>query len=173
MRRAWLGGALALVSCNKAPPPVVLPNNDDTIIRLTKRLDEIEAKTLKIGWEKRAILAPSDTGYTLIMTDVGPMTLQIKGVSPFANGSRVKLRIGNLSSATLSGVETKMQWGPVNGRGMMQYDKAAPESTIPISQRLEAGSWTEADVDLAQIPPAQFGQLIVSDVTAKSIALTK
>jgi hypothetical protein len=50
---------------------------------------------------------------------------------------------------------------------------AAPESTIPICQQLDGGSWTEVDVDLAQIPPSKFELLAVSDVTAKSIALKK
>ena len=58
-----------------------------------------------------AYLTPGVEGYSVIETDLGRMTVQLANVQEYANGTRVTLRFGNLTSATIDGAKAKLEWG--------------------------------------------------------------
>jgi hypothetical protein len=48
-------------------------------------------------------LTPGDDGYDILQTQFGAVTVSLRDVQPYANGSRVALRFGNATAATLTG----------------------------------------------------------------------
>ena len=73
---------------------------------------EIDRAVEKIGQEfdGAAYLTPGAEGYSVVRADLGALTVKIDNVEPYANGSRITLQIGNLTSATINGAKAKMDW---------------------------------------------------------------
>src|ERR1700682_1459294 len=110
------------------------------VATLEKRTAELEstAKTLKASVDRVdrdksfdqfireaasvAYLTPGSDGYSVIQMDLGHMTVMLRNVQPYANGTRITLRFGNLTSATINGAKAKLEWGRVDSKGTPDND---------------------------------------------------
>jgi len=122
--------------------------------------------------EEVAYLTPGAEGYSLVTTDLGRMTVSLADVQPYANGSRVKLNFGNLTSATITGAKATLEWGSVDEKGMPQTASTRSRE-IRFTESLRAGAWTYVPVVLEGVPPSELGFVRIKEVGHTGILLLK
>ena len=169
--------SLALVGCNQpsqAPtgdlmddPTAALHRN---VSMLGERVDHLQKQVLDLRLEDRSVvyLTPDDHGFAGIQSRVGRLTISLKDVSAFANGSRIRLRFGNPLAATITRFKAHIAYGT--------GEDGAPQSTRReidhvFSETLRPGAWRTYTVDLAAIPPSQLGFVTVSRLDVESMSL--
>jgi hypothetical protein len=94
----------------------------------------------------------------------------LKDVRPYANASRITLRFGNVTNATLNDVKATIEWGLVNATGTPLNDEAKSKE-VTFEKSLRPGVWTDVDVVLEGTPPTNVGFFRVRDVSNKGIVL--
>lgn len=119
-----------------------------------------------------AYLTPGTDGYTVVESDLGHLTVQLSNIQAYANGSRVMLRFGNLTSATIDGAKATIEWGKVDEKGSPKNDEARSRE-IKFDKSLRAGAWTDVNVVLEGVPPQEFGFVRVKDVAHTGIHLSR
>jgi len=185
--RRW---ELALVSLFVFAIPFGCADNSSQMAALQKRADDLQAqiKALqdsisqiqadqnldKLFRDSASIayLTPGTDGYSIIRTDLGYLTVQLSNVQAYANGTKITLRFGNLTSATINGAKATLEWGQVDQQGNPENDKARSRE-VTFSEPLRAGAWTEEHIVLDGVPAQEFGFIRVRDVTHTGIVLYK
>jgi hypothetical protein len=146
-----------------------------SISALQQRIEELESddqmEDLFEGLDGVAYLTPGADGYSVVRMDLGHLTVQLADVQPYANGSRVSLRIGNVTGATINGAKAKIEWGSVDDKGTPKNAEAKSRE-VEFSQPLQAGAWSNLPVVLEGIPPTELGFVRVRDISHKGIRLT-
>jgi hypothetical protein len=162
-----------------------IPNSDAA---LKRRLDDTENKLAALQstvaqfkgnkeWDdlvkdldKMAYLTPGAEGYSTVRFDLGVLTIQLDDVKPYANGSKVTLRFGNVLSSAIDGLIATIEWGRVNEKGIAD-NSSAKSKEMTFNQTLQGGAWTETPVVLEGIPPAELGFVRVSKIRHTGIRL--
>jgi hypothetical protein len=124
------------------------------------------------NFDSIAYLTPGSGGYSVIQTDLGRITVMLENVQPYANGSRVTLQFGNLTSATINGAKATVEWGSVDAKGSANNDTARTRE-VTFSRSLRGGSWTEVPVVLEGVPPSALGFVRIREITHTGIVLLK
>lgn len=122
--------------------------------------------------ERVAYLTPASDGYSALQTDIGPITLTLSNVEPYANGTRVTLRVGNPMSATINDASATVEWGSVGSDGQPQND-IARSRRVQLGTSLRPGAWTNVQLVLDAVQPAQLGFVRVRDVESGGISLLR
>ncbi len=158
--------------------------NQTTALQITKLEKEIEVLKSAIAelkqdrsWdefvkslESTAYLTPGAGGYSVIQCDLGRMTVQLNDVKPYANGSKITLRIGNLTTATVNGAKAKIEWGSVNEKGI-PINESAKNRDFNFNKPLRPGTWNHVTVILEGVPPVQLGFVRIREMTHTGIVL--
>ena len=121
-------------------------------------------------WDKVAYLTPGSDGYSAVKMDLGYLTVNLANIAAYANGSKVSLTFGNLTSATIDGLKATIEWGSVDEKGMPKNEEAKSRE-IKLTESLYSGAWNKADVVLEGVPPTALGFVRVRDVTHQGIRL--
>lgn len=121
-------------------------------------------------WEKIAYLTPGDGGYSLVKSDVGILALSIENIIPYASGSKVTLRFGNLTAATINGLKARIDWGAVDEK-KLPINNNTRSRDISLNESLVSGSWTSSTVVLDGVPPGDLGFVRIRDVGHSGIRL--
>jgi hypothetical protein len=119
-----------------------------------------------------AYLTPGSDGYSVVRTDLGPVTVSLIDVQPYANGSRVTLKIGNTTSATINGAKATLEWGNVDAKGLPNNENAKSRD-VSFTESLTRGSWTTVRVVLDRVPPAALGFVRVKNILHTGISLLR
>jgi hypothetical protein len=140
-----------------------------------KRISELETKLLiqsfEIDANKSVILKPSSTGYSVIKSDLGFLTVQIVDASQFANSTRVKLKFGNPLGTSINGLKGTYEWGTVNDKGYIKDVLGTTE--ISLNETIFAGSWTNATITLEGLDVKTLGYLKLSNLSHTGIMLNR
>jgi outer membrane murein-binding lipoprotein Lpp len=120
--------------------------------------------------ERIAYLTPGESGYSVIKMDFGTITVNLQDIKAYANGSRVTLKFGNPTSATLTDVSATLDWGTVDDKGAPRNDSEKTRE-IGFDKSLPAGRWTIVDFVLDGIPPTTLGFVRVHELKNKGIVL--
>lgn len=134
---------------------------------LKVRLDDFESgmsdmrlDMLIAGPQKTILLDWATGGYQKIDTDVGYFLISLDDVTPYLDGKKVKLRIGNPSTATFKGFDLEFKWGQkYDSKKKQPYDewkKALNRKTVSFTKSLNPGTWNRTEAVLA---PASIEQL--------------
>ena len=97
-------------------------------------------------------------------------------MSPYLDGQKVTLSIGNPSSATYSGFTLKVRWGmrypkyDANKAGeyLEQYrlaKKSTQETEIKLTNKLSSGKWNKVSFNLTPAPANAFGRIELEIIT--------
>ena len=89
--------------------------------QIKKEQGQLEITNFVNGLKGTAYLTPGQSGYSLIHTDLGTFTVQLSNIRPYANGSKISLRFGNLLAASINGLTFRIKWGQVNDKGDPEY----------------------------------------------------
>lgn len=119
-----------------------------------------------------AYLTPGAEGYSVIDSDIGRFTVQLMNVQAYASGTKVTLRFGNLTSATIDGAKVTIEWGRVDEKGNPKNDEARSRE-VTFNEALRAGAWTEVPVVLDGVPAQEFGFVRLRDMSHRGIRLLK
>jgi hypothetical protein len=122
--------------------------------------------------DSTAFLTPGSEGYAIVQTDLGRMTVSLENIQPYANGSRVTLCFGNLTSATVNDVKLKLEWGSVDAKGSPKNESARSRD-VSFTQSLRAGAWTNVSVVLDGVPPQDLGFVRVKQISHTGISLLR
>lgn len=171
---ASLSAVVLLVACGSGQQDPRVAALESKVAELEKKLADIEMQTSLQSsmkqWEKIAYLTPGSDGYNLVKMDLGTLTVSIANIQPYANGSKVSLIFGNLTSATIDGMKAKIEWGSVDDKGMPNNEGAKSREISP-TEVLLPGSWNKVDVTLEGVPPTTLGFIRVRDVGHRAIRL--
>lgn len=151
-----------------------LQETNKSLENLRKEVEELKGQS---SWdqftkdaEKIAYLTPGDSGYSVLKTDFGTLTVTLVDIKPYANGSRVTFRFGNPTSASLLDVSATIEWGSVDDKGSPRNDEAKSKD-FPFNKSFEAGHWTTVEAVLEGTPPAGLGFVRIRDLKNKAIRL--
>jgi hypothetical protein len=170
--------SLQLASCNQAA----------RVAELEARVNELSQKQsaleIELQWLKQqvslnellrdvegvAYLTPHAAGYAVIKSDLGSLTVSLKNIQPYANGSKVTLQFGNVTAATIDGIKAKIEWGGMTKEGVPN-NKEAKSREITINKALQSGGWTNAEIILEGVPPTELGFVRLRDVGHHGVRL--
>lgn len=141
-----------------------------TVGQLETRLRDLEFKDMVRQWDGTAYLTPGGEGYSAVKFDLGILTVQISNIVPYANGSKVTLKLGNTLSAEINGLKASVDWGQVDKAGMPMNETSKTKS-VTFPQSLKPGAWNSVSVILDDTPPAAVGFLRLHNVAHTGINL--
>lgn len=130
----------------------------------------VELSELFRSWEGVAYLTPGSTGYAIVQMDLTKLTVGLSNIQPYANGSKVTLQFGNLSSATIDGLKATIEWGPVDKDGTA-INKEAKSRDVSFNEALYPGTWNNSEVILEGVPPTALGFVRVKEVSHRAIRM--
>jgi len=152
---------------------------------LREELNQVERNValLKISRDEynSAVIDPaSGEGFIRLDSSVGSFTLSIQDVKPHADGVKIRLEVGNLTSATVNGGTFKVKWGPRMPNPEDKdffalhesWRKGLRETEHEFTDNLRPGAWNKVILTLPGIPPDELGYLEISIETNK-ISLLK
>src|SRR5262245_2437846 len=140
------------------------------VVATLKETSDIN-ETLR-GLEGVAYLTPSSQGYDVVESGIGRLTVALKDVEPYANGTRIRLSFGNPTMATIDGLNAKIDWGSVDEKGSPR-NESAKSKDVTLTETLRPGAWTQATVVLDGIKPGDLGFVRLHDVTHRAIRLLR
>lgn len=159
--RLYVLAMLALAGCSNRSSTV------DDVARL--ELETLRDKVSEL--EKRpkvitaAVLSTGDNGsFGFAKTDIGSLAFSLQDVKPFADGSRIKVQIGNPTTARIASLKAKVAYG---------NDSIIRELDHTVLSELRPASWTTVTIDLAGVKPTELSFVSFDSVSADQIILTE
>ncbi len=171
-----------LAGCNDAANVVALEKKtaalEQQLTAIEQRLEEAEHQ-ISLGSmndllrtiENFAYLTPGASGYSVIRTDLGMLTVSLENIQAYANGSKVTLKFGNLIAGTINGLNATLEWGKVDANGKPE-NETAKSRKVTFVEPLNSGSWTRSNVVLEGVQPAELGFVRVKDVGHAGVRLS-
>lgn len=170
--------AIALTACNGAgmtPEDVGKMRSDLGVVKLAGELqqrdiDKLEARLAALESANSALsdtayLDPAGgSGYQYIQTNVAPVLVSFVESSPVGDGTKIRLRVGNISNATLSGLELAVRYNkrtPTTGEGLDEWNRTLMNKDASDPKDIPPGAWAFVDVSLPGIKPDELGYLSV------------
>jgi hypothetical protein len=146
---------------------------EDQINKLEKEVTDLQFDSyLNKQFDKIAFLSPGDSGYSPLKFDLGVLTVSLDNISPYANGSKITLKFGNILGATINGLKATIEYGPVDEKGLPQNDHSLSKE-VTFQKTFRRMAWTAVEVVLEKCPPTQLGFVRLRDVSHTSISLYK
>ncbi len=122
-----------------------------------------------------ADISTDGQGYGIAKTQFGPFTVSTKAVTPYLDGFKVKLDIGNLTSADFDGAKITISWGLRYGyeqperrparKDLVEYwngiDKSQKKKEFSVTNKFSSGTFTELEVALTPAIPAEVKAISV------------
>lgn len=138
---------------------------------LKRQLAELSTKQLMSDWDHIAHLTPGDTGYSVVKFDLGSITVRMSDIQPYANGSKVTLVFGNLTSAHINGVKANIEWGKSTKDGTPD-NSTIKSREISFAETLRPAAWNTVNVVLEGVPPQDLGFVRLKNIRHEGIRLS-
>lgn len=149
-----------------------LAKANEKIASLEQKVRDLSIKQLFQSFGNVAFLEPGADGYSAIRFDLGVLTIAIDDIKPYANGSKVTLRVGNPLAAKINGLKAKIEWGEADEKGSPNDDTAKSKEVV-FTEHLPSGTWTRVTLILDGVKTEKLGFIRVSDLGHQGIALSK
>jgi len=134
---------------------------------IENRILNLEFQNTKNNIDDVAYLTPGSKILQNIRFGLGNLTVLIKDITPYANGSKVTLRFGNILSAQIHGLKVKIEYGMVDEKG----ETSQKSKEVTFNEILQSGSWTDVNVILDGIPSEKLSFVRLKEVTYRGITL--
>ena len=141
---------------------------DDRLKAIEDRIGKLEQAAAS---RQAVTLKPGASGYGLLESDMGPIAVTIANIEPYAGGSRLTLDFGNPTTARLSGMKARIEWGGNDAEGLPMTPTNAQSMSFTAPEPLPPGSWKQYGVDLPGVPPTQLGWVRVSAFESGTVDL--
>ncbi|MEY2167599.1 MULTISPECIES: DUF3251 domain-containing protein [unclassified Rhodanobacter] len=139
---------------------------------LTELQAQVAVNHFFTNMDRTARLTPGSSGYSILRTDLGILTVSLDNIEPYANGSKVTLSFGNPLASTINGLKANIEWASMNDKDEMD-DKSKHSKAITFNESLKPGSWTATSVVLEGLPPSSLGVINISNASHTGIVLSK
>jgi len=167
-----------------SPPKEII----DKLGVLTNRIDKLEkdlrSARIDIGASRFRIsnleqqystaqFDPASKGFQRVDANFGSFAVSLDDVKQFADGVKVRLNIGNLSSATFAGAKLSLRYGPRQpdpnaenyADAYSAWSEAVKSKDEDISQEIRPANWNPVQIALPGIAESKFGFLEVKIMT--------
>lgn len=112
-----------------------------------------------------AFLDPAGgTGYSMMQTSVAPLMVSFVDSSPVGDGTKVRLQVGNMTSATFSGVGLVISYNrrvPQDVADLEKWNADLRNSSADLTDSIYPGTWNTVSVSLPGIKPEELGYLAI------------
>jgi Protein of unknown function (DUF3251) len=119
-----------------------------------------------------AYLSSGSSGYQILKTEIGNITVGLENIEPYANGSKVLLKFGNPTAAEIYQLSATIEWGAVDKDGYPDNENMKRKD-VEFVESFRSGAWNSAEVILEGVPPSDLGFVRVKDLKHKQIGLRK
>lgn len=93
-----------------AQPTASQETLEQEVIQLRRELNRLSTRVNSIT-SGSALVDTEDKGYTVAQTKYGSFTVACRNLTPYLDGYKVTVAIGNLTSAQFNGAKINLQWG--------------------------------------------------------------
>jgi len=103
-------------------------------------------------------------GYPYLSTNVSPVVVSFLDVSPIGDGAKVRLRVGNLSTATYSGIRLDVTYNrrvPQDSTQLDAWNERKKDVSANDASDLAPGAWSIVEASLPGIKPDELGYIVV------------
>ena len=112
-------------------------------------------------------------GYQVLNANLGTFAISVSDIAAFGDGSRVTVRVGNLSSATFNGARFSLRYGPSRPDfeadewvdAWAEWTERMRETEVGSSATMRPGAWNAVTLNLPGVPPVELGHLEVRMTT--------
>lgn len=135
----------------------------------------------KVEHEEAAVVDPVSKGYSVARNEFGAFPVIVEDAQPFLDGHKVRFRIGNLTSATMTDVSLILTYGvrdpefpstsmseQERSKAIEKYLDAIEENkkgrktiTVDSIQDLAAAGWSHVEVVISPSTPEELGKIEV------------
>lgn len=133
-------------------------------------LDKFERELIE-NFDKVAYLKPGSSGYSTIKSDLGVLTVSLENVRPYANGSQVTLRWGNILNTSIDGLNMNIEYGSIDESGSPDNENAKSRE-FTMSETLQSGYWNNVNVVLEGVRPENLGFVRIRELHHNGIRLS-
>ena len=86
-----------------------------------------------------------------------------RGATPYLDGYKIKLRIGNLTNANFNGAKLNVGWGLPYSQNVNinTWSKSQKTKTFDLTNVIRSGSFTDMEVALTPAKPDEIKQFTV------------
>lgn len=110
----------------------------------------------------KATVSTEGEGYDVARTRLGPLTVSASGVSPYLDGFKVKLTVGNLTNADFIGAKVTVGWGPpYDGEDSEEWQKKQKKKEMAVTAQFSSGSFTDIEAILTPAQPEDIKSITV------------
>ncbi|MNK97378.1 hypothetical protein D3C87_1177090 [compost metagenome] len=140
---------------------------------------KLQGEVLNLQWEdalagdpNTAILSVTEKGYSVAEMPVGSVLIAVRDVTPYANGVKIKLDIGNPTSATFPGLKLQVAWANA-APGSKNYDSNTHQKKeISIAGDIKPGVWNTEEIVLAPAKPDQVDYVSIKPSAPRVVLRT-
>jgi hypothetical protein len=146
-----------------------------SLLKLNKTVLELQGRLYRTGYKldshvsSQAEVSTEEQVYAVSMTQFGAFTVVSKGVSPYLDGYKVRLLIGNLTSANFSGGKINISWGlpfpdfdsKTLTDDLEKYQKSQKQKEFEVTNDFPGGSYTELELSLTPAKPDEIKRISV------------
>ncbi|HLX84401.1 MAG TPA: DUF3251 domain-containing protein [Terriglobales bacterium] len=118
----------------------------------------------------------NDHAYGRLDMDNGFLLVSVQEVTPYLDGYKVGLSIGNPLSASFAGFTAKVKWGKkydytkYTSESFDEWQKGIQEKEVSFSNILQSGSWNKVELVLTPATAPQLGYVTLS-ITTNTVRL--
>jgi hypothetical protein len=112
---------------------------------LRDRIEKLEAREASVSTETQT--------HSMARTKFGPFLFVCRGVTPYQDGYKVKLSVGNLTSATFRGARLNVEWGlprphPMHLEEYQDYVESMKSKGFGVTTVFLPGRYTNIEIAL-------------------------
>jgi len=161
--KAGLICAVALVGCNKSEPASDLIARQkadavgEQITYLETRLSAVERSP--------ETLSLADSGYSVVETDIGRLTVEWLKSEKLGAGSRLTFKIGNPTTATITRAQASLLLKDAAGKPLGKIARPAFNGDI------KSGTWNTVTVAINDYAPDRIAKIDVLGLYVENITL--
>lgn len=176
-----LGSLVLCAGCDRpAPVPQVSP--DRSLVPRIERLESSSRTTLTqllrlrldMDAYKKILIDPTARGYQRLDTPEGMFLVSCQDVTPFLDGHKLKLDIGNITSATYQGFILNFEWGPsyTDSSDAEKWSAQQKTKEVSFTETLAPGTWNHVSVNITPSTPDELKNLYVT-MTTNTVLLNR
>lgn len=133
---------------------------------LAARITKLEFWQL-VETDNSIALDPASKAYGVAKTNLGNLLISVDNVSPYGDGYKVRLMVGNPNMVTFDGASLKVRWAEkpqwgAQGFNYAKWSTSVQEKDVDIPNTLLPGTWNSVEVVLSPATASQTGYLAVT-----------
>ena len=140
---------------------------------LATKVDSLEERVagLEAQMDSSVDLEVGDSAFAIGRMDIGSIAVSLEGVTDTPGGARVALSIGNLTAASIEGLQAQVAWDRPATPGQRVDQPSTAVGTIALARSAPAGRWTRATITIPNVMASQIGSVHLAAFTYESIIL--